>query len=216
MSSGFRATSHCIPTRSSRQLRHRPHDPWRQPATAVCRDPICSEKLGTNKRRVAARIEASTLGLDIRFVVTSLAHGSAEHIYDILYCARCHAENLIKLHKSQLKSDRTSCRSANANQMRLILHTAAYWLMWGSRSRCAKKPPAHRRIRHHPPAPAQGRRSGHRNRQPHPRRLRQRMPGCRNLPQHRSHAACSRTLINAAAPLRPSIPFNPASLEYPR
>jgi hypothetical protein len=31
---------------------------------------------------------------------------------------------------SQLSSDRTSCRSANANQMRLILHTAAFWLMW--------------------------------------------------------------------------------------
>jgi len=30
----------------------------------------------------------------------------------------------------QLASDRTSCRSANANQMRLILHTASYWLMW--------------------------------------------------------------------------------------
>ena len=29
-----------------------------------------------------------------------------------------------------MKSDRTSCRSANANQMRLFLHTAAYWLMW--------------------------------------------------------------------------------------
>jgi hypothetical protein len=40
------------------------------------------------------------------------------------------AENLIKLHKTQLASDRTSCRSANANQMRLILHTAAYWLLW--------------------------------------------------------------------------------------
>ena len=39
------------------------------------------------------------------------------------------AENLIKLRKTQLKSDRTSCRSANGNQMRLILHTAAYWLM---------------------------------------------------------------------------------------
>jgi len=38
-------------------------------------------------------------------------------------------ENLIKLHKSQLASDRTSCRAPLANQMRLILHTAAYWLM---------------------------------------------------------------------------------------
>lgn len=85
---------------------------------------------GKHKRRVVARIEASSLGLDVRFVVTSLARGSAEYIYDTLYCARGQAENLIKLHKAQLKSDRTSCRSANANQMRLILHTAAYWLMW--------------------------------------------------------------------------------------
>ncbi len=45
------------------------------------------------------------------------------------YCARGQAENLIKLHKSQLRSDRTSCRSALANQVRLVLHTAAYWLM---------------------------------------------------------------------------------------
>ena len=82
------------------------------------------------ERRVVARIEASTLGMDIRYVVTSLEEGSAEHIYDTLYCARGQAENLIKLHKSQLASDRTSCRSANANQMRLILHTAAFWLMW--------------------------------------------------------------------------------------
>jgi hypothetical protein len=88
---------------------------------------------GGTDRRVVARIEASTMGLDIRFVVTSLKDGSDEHIYDTLYCARGQAENLIKLHKTQLKSDRTSCRSANANQMRLILHTAAYWLMWSLR-----------------------------------------------------------------------------------
>jgi hypothetical protein len=81
------------------------------------------------ERRVAARIEATTMGLDIRFVVTNLAKGSAEHIYDVVYCARGQAENLIKMHKSQLASDRTSCRRAVANQMRLVLHTAAYWLM---------------------------------------------------------------------------------------
>lgn len=80
-------------------------------------------------RRVAARIEASTMGLDIRYVVTNLKVGSAEWLYDTLYCERGQAENLIKLHKSQLASDRTSCRSPLANQFRLILHTAAYWLM---------------------------------------------------------------------------------------
>jgi len=81
------------------------------------------------ERRVCARIEASTQGLDIRFVVTSLTAGSPEHVYEALYCARGQAENLIKLHKTQLASDRTSCRSPLANQVRLVLHTAAYWLM---------------------------------------------------------------------------------------
>ena len=81
------------------------------------------------ERRACARVEATTLGLDIRFVVTSLAVRSAEYIYDTLYCERGQAENLIKMHKAQLASDRTSCRSPLANQMRLILHSAAYWLM---------------------------------------------------------------------------------------
>jgi len=59
----------------------------------------------------------------------SLGIGSAQWIYDSLYCARGQAENLIKLHKTQLASDRTSCRSALANQVRLVFHTAAYWLL---------------------------------------------------------------------------------------
>lgn len=81
------------------------------------------------QRRVAARIEATTKGLDIRYVVTNLEIGTAAWLYDTLYCARGQAENLIKLHKSQLASDRTSCRSPLANQVRLVLHTGAYWLM---------------------------------------------------------------------------------------
>ena len=93
------------------------------------------------ERRVAARIEAAAQGLDIRYVVTSLAHGSAEWIYDSLYCARGQAENLIKLHKGQLASDRTSCRSPLANQVRLILHTAAYWLMLMLRDAIPKPQP---------------------------------------------------------------------------
>ena len=75
----------------------------------------------SKERRVAARIEATRLGLDIRFVVTSLTTGTPGWLYDSLYCARGQAENLIKLHKAQLASDRTSCRSALANQVRLIL-----------------------------------------------------------------------------------------------
>ena len=82
-----------------------------------------------SERRVAARIEATAQGLDIRYVVTNLRRGSAEWLYAALYCARGQAENLIKLHKGQLASDRTSCRDPLANQVRLILHTAAYWLL---------------------------------------------------------------------------------------
>ena len=67
------------------------------------------------ERRVAARIEASANGLDIRYVVTNIRRGSAEWLYDTLYCERGQAENLIKLHKTQLASDRTSCRSPIAN-----------------------------------------------------------------------------------------------------
>jgi len=73
--------------------------------------------------------------------VSSFTHGSAEWLYDSLYCARGQAENLIKLHKSQLASDRTSCRSPLANQVRLVLHTAAYWLMLTVRDAIAKTQP---------------------------------------------------------------------------
>ncbi len=93
------------------------------------------------ERRVLARIEASTMGLDIRCVATNLETGSAEWLYDALCCARGQAENLIKLHKGQLASDRTSCRSALANQVRLVLHTAAYWLMLTVRDAIPKPQP---------------------------------------------------------------------------
>ncbi len=101
------------------------------------------------ERRACARIEATTRGLDIRFVVTNLEAGSAEHVYEVLYCAR-EAENLIKLHKTQLASDRTSCRSPLANQVRFgpltraprtvdpHFSTAAYWLMLGLRDAIPK------------------------------------------------------------------------------
>jgi len=95
----------------------------------------------TRPRKVVARLECSlqpdlggttTNGMrqevDIRYVVTSLK-GLAQHLYEDEYCQRGQMENLIKLHKAQMASDRMSCHSATANQVRLVLHTAAYWLM---------------------------------------------------------------------------------------
>lgn len=53
-------------------------------------------------------------------MVTNLRFGSAQWLYDTLYCARGQTENLIKPHKSQRAADRTSCRSPLANQARLV------------------------------------------------------------------------------------------------
>jgi len=74
------------------------------------------------------RIEAGPQGADSRFIITNLA-GAPQHLYEEVYCARGQAENLIKAHKLHLASDRTSCSRATANQFRLLVHTAAYWLM---------------------------------------------------------------------------------------
>jgi hypothetical protein len=80
------------------------------------------------ERRVIARVEASDRGVDSRFVVTNL-RGTPRWLYEAVYCARGQAENLVKAHKLHLASDRTSCSRATANQFRLVLHTAAYWLL---------------------------------------------------------------------------------------
>lgn len=103
-------------------------------------------KSWNQERRVVARIEASAShegdmlrrGIDIRYIVTSLTGHDPKHLYETVYCARGQAENLIKQHKAQLASDRTSCRSPFANQMRLILHTGAYWLLLDVRNAIPK------------------------------------------------------------------------------
>ncbi len=55
--------------------------------------------------------------------------------------ARGQAENLIKPHKTQLVSDRTSRRSPLANRVRLVLHTGAYRLMLTLRDAIPKLQP---------------------------------------------------------------------------
>src|SRR3954451_15406490 len=90
------------------------------------------------ERRVIARVEASERGADSRFIVTTLA-GAPRWLYEVVYCARGQAENRIKAHKRHLASDRTSCSKATANQFRLVLHTAAYWLLHTLRALAPKR-----------------------------------------------------------------------------
>lgn len=84
--------------------------------------------------RIIARVEAGPDGTDTRFIVTSLPGGSARALYERRYCQRGQAENHIKSWKRHLAADRTSCMKATANQFRLFLHGAAYWLMWSLRT----------------------------------------------------------------------------------
>jgi len=89
--------------------------------------------------RIIARVEAGPEGTDTRFIVTNLTNGAARRLYERTYCKRGQAENHIKAWKRHLAADRTSCSRATANQFRLMLHTAAYWLMWSLRSLMPKR-----------------------------------------------------------------------------
>lgn len=89
--------------------------------------------------RIVARVEAGPDGTDSRFVVTNLKSGTARTLYQDLYCRRGQAENHIKSWKTHLAADRTSCRTATANQFRLFLHAGAYWLMWSLRAMMPKR-----------------------------------------------------------------------------
>ena len=83
----------------------------------------------SRSRRVVIKVEVSDQGVNTRFVVTDLEHARTKVLYRHIYCARGQAENEIKDHKLYLKSDRTSCHRFEANQLRLLLHSAAYVLL---------------------------------------------------------------------------------------
>ena len=85
-------------------------------------------KSWSRERTVIARVEATSKGSDIRFIVTNLS-GKAKALYGRVYCARGRMENMIKEHKLYTRSDRTSCHRWEANQFRLFLHSGAYWLL---------------------------------------------------------------------------------------
>jgi hypothetical protein len=131
------------------------------------------------ERRITARIEATRLGLDIRYVVTNIATGTAEWLYADLYCARGQAENLIKLHKA-------ACLTAPAAELRLPTRCARppyrRPLAGPRRPRCHSQGPCSPGRVHTINSAPEGRRPRHRNRQPGARRLRQRLPGRRPLP----------------------------------
>jgi DDE family transposase len=86
------------------------------------------QALGWEKeRRVIHEAEVMEEGQNTRFLVTNKPHGPKE-LCDH-HTERGETENRTKDSKSALKADRLSCRSFLADQFRLLLHAAAYWLM---------------------------------------------------------------------------------------
>ncbi|EQD66774.1 transposase, partial [mine drainage metagenome] len=85
------------------------------------------------KRRVlikaeVVRLEGREPKDNARFVVTNLK-GSPRHLYKKVYCYRGDIENRIKELHHGLEIDRTSCTDFMANQLRVLLTSAAYVLM---------------------------------------------------------------------------------------
>lgn len=79
--------------------------------------------------KVVVKVEANSMGTNVRFIVSSLKNVRSKALYEQGYCARGAAELRIKDHKTYLLSDRMSCNSFLANQFRLFLHSAAYVLI---------------------------------------------------------------------------------------
>lgn len=53
----------------------------------------------SKSRKIIARAEATSIGTDVRFVVTNLP-GTAKVLYEKIYCARGRMENMIKEHEA--------------------------------------------------------------------------------------------------------------------
>ncbi|HEU0017829.1 MAG TPA: IS1380 family transposase [Methyloceanibacter sp.] len=92
----------------------------------------------TREEKVIARVEATEMGSDARFIVTNLT-GRAKVLYEKVYCARGRMENLIKDMKLYTRSDKTACSRWQANQFRLFLHMGAYWLLHSVRLAAPKR-----------------------------------------------------------------------------
>lgn len=63
-----------------------------------------------------------------RYLVTNL-EGSAQYLYEDVYCARGDMENRIKEQQQMLFADRTSCHDFRANRFRLLLSSFSYVLL---------------------------------------------------------------------------------------
>ena len=94
----------------------------------------------SQRRRVIGKAEVTPQGDNPRFIVTNLpARGFEEEdrsdrftpapLYEVLYCARGEAENVLKQQVLDLHADRMSTHHMASNQLRLWLSAFAYLLL---------------------------------------------------------------------------------------
>ena len=85
-------------------------------------------KTWSSERKVIVKAEHSELGDNTRYVVTNL-EGTAQELYEKIYCGRGEMENRIKEQQLDLFADRTSCHNWWPNQFRVLLSSLAYILL---------------------------------------------------------------------------------------
>jgi hypothetical protein len=109
-----------------------------------------------------------------------------------VYCQRGLMENLIKLHKAQLESDRMSCHSARSSHRRVLADACR------PRRDPADQPACQLRIHDDPRAPDQDRGAGDRAYRAHPRPAADELPGGRIVPNRRTRPAAVRPVSRGA------------------
>src|SRR6202012_1775970 len=82
-------------------------------------------------RRVVGKAEVTRAEANPRFVVTSLTSRevAAQHLYEVIYCARGEMENRIKECQLDMFADPTSAPTMRAIQLRLWFASMAYVLL---------------------------------------------------------------------------------------
>jgi Transposase DDE domain group 1 len=153
------------------------------------------------ERRVVARIEASAShaddmlrrGIDIRYVVTSLKRGDAEHVYATgrPWAGRepdqaAQGAAFVRSHQLPLAARQPD--AAHPAHRRVLAAARP------ARRDPELEPAAPHRVRHDPSAPLEDRRPRHRDREPHSHRTRLMLPGGRGVQPRRTRAATVRTL----------------------
>ena len=152
----------------------------------------------SRSRKIIARVEATEMGTDARFIVTNL-EGRGKTLYEKVYCARGAAENLIKDMKLYTRSDKTACSRWQANQFRLFLHMGAYWLLHSLRRAAPRRSMlARRHLRDHPARVREDRGAHRGDQEPHQTRVPGQLSPPRHADRHHRQHHCPRPVTGAA------------------